>query len=712
MDAAHRLIKIAGLLVVIALLMAMPGWAQAVVPVLTVPSAVNLAGTGGQFVTVTSSTSPATEITFTIDIAYAADNNGQVPPNWLAVNGPKTTPAGLNFNLISTPGLIQGTHTATVTRPPTDPVGFAAVMITVTYTSGNPGGGGNGTLTAFPTPVNISASVGSSFQTSVTITTTSTVAVTLGVVTATQSGGGWLAASVNGSSSVVSGSPTSILVTASAFNLSAGLYTGTITVTPSTGSALNLPVNFTVGGTGGGSGSWSVTPNSIPFNFNTNSGIFPSASVTVTTSSGNTSYTASATSSNGWLLFNGSTSISGLSVGQAYSVSVGGAANSLTTGSYQGTITITDPFGATQATITVTLNVNGGNSSGLTINPNPLTVNSAVGGSQQNPTVSITSSTGGLLTITANLQSWCNFQYPSNTNLIPGGSTAFTVNVNPAGLGAGTYSQTINITVGAQVGTLTVNLVVGGSGTGTGTTAVAPTSLAFTYQQGSNSQASAYQKIVITGPPGPWSSLVTTSNNGTWLQLSSTGGGSLPDPASSPIAYIVPTGLAVGSYAGNIAITTGGGTQNVTVGLTVTVGPVLVPTPGSLVFVATTGLQTPGQSVFFSGTDSTVGPLNIQATSNNTWITVSPTASSMSVTVDPTGMAAGIYSGSITVIQANVANTPYTYPVVMVVNGGGSGGAGPLTFVPNSLSFSSVNGSAPPAQNLAVGSNFSSNFKY
>src|SRR5579871_1573719 len=136
MDAAHKLLKITGILLAIALIMAAPGWAQ---PTLNVPTSVALSGTGGQTANVTSSGAPATQITYSIGTPqYANDNNGQAFVPWLGVSGGTTTPATLNFSLISTTGLIQGTHTATVTLTPTDASGAAAQTITVTYSSGNP----------------------------------------------------------------------------------------------------------------------------------------------------------------------------------------------------------------------------------------------------------------------------------------------------------------------------------------------------------------------------------------------------------------------------------------------------------------------------------------------------------------------------------------------------------------------------------------------
>jgi uncharacterized protein (TIGR03437 family) len=712
MDAAHRLIRSTGLLFAIGLLIAAPGWAQ---PTLVAPSNVSLSGSGGQLVNVTSSAAGTTEINFNTSTAYANDNGGVTIP-WLGVSGAGTTPASLNFNVVTTAGLNQGTHQATVTLTPTStvPAGAVppAVTITVTFTSGSSGGGGgNGTLFANPNPINLSAATSGSPTTSVNvvISTSNTTAITIANVGASVSSGGtnWLSATLNGANSLVNGNPTSILVQASPFNLAAATYTGTVTVTPTVGTALTIPVNFTVGSSSGGNGNWTVTPGSLSFNFTTNSGVFPQAPLSATTTTGAGTYNVQVSSSNNWLLTSQTSQI----VGSAVTISVGSNANALATGQYTGTVQILDPQNVLQATINVTLTVNGGSGSGgLVINPNPLTVNSAVNGSQQNQTVTVTSSTGGIFSASASsLPSWLTYNPPGTNNVVAGGSIAFGLNINPFGLASNTYTASLGITVGSQTGTLTVNLVVGNGGSGGGTTLVAPSSLTFSYQAATTPNNIAQQKLVI--PAGSWTSTITTSNGGTWLHMSSSGGTSVPDSASSPTVTIDPTGLTVGSYTGNIAINSTSGLQNVSVSLNIFQGPVLVPTPGSLVFVTQTGTTTQGQNVFFSGTDPTVGPLNITATANNSWITITPTASSMTVFVDPTGMASGVYSGSITIQQANVANSPYTYPVVMVVNGGG-GSNGPLTFNPGSLSFSSSNGSTPNSVNLQVGAAVATNFTY
>src|ERR1019366_4799783 len=220
---------------------------------------------------------------------------------------------------------------------------------------------------------------------------------------------------------------------------------------------------------------------------------------------------------------------------------------------------------------------------------------------------------------------------------------------NPYGLAANTYSGTLYVYVGSQSAAVPVSMIVGGGGTGT--TAVAPASLNFASQIGTDPvNFVARQKLVITGTAGAWSSSGSTADGGTWLKLSPTGGTALPSPADdspAPILSIDASGLNAGSYGGTIVINTPGGSQSISVSLTVGTTTVLLPSPsGSLVFAAQTGQAKPtGKSIFFQ--------------------------------VDQTGLTTGVYSGSISVSQTGAANSPTLIPVVLVVNGGGNGGTPP-----------------------------------
>src|ERR1022692_1788301 len=801
MDAAQRLLKNSAILAATALLMATVGLAQ---PTLNVATSVTMAGTGGQDVSVTSSGSPATEITYAIGApSYAADGGG----SWSGVpSGSQTTPALLSFSLARAP-LTGGAHQATVTLTPTSPANAAAVTITVTYNSGSSGGGGATILSASPTTVSLTAGANSQASYPVAITTTSASAITISMTASvTGSVTSWLSNSSLATNTISSSGGTTLTIVANSSNLATGSYQGTVTITPSTGLPLNITVNFTVGSTVG-NGTWYATPGSVAWNFTSNSGSYPSQAISISTTSGSATYSATTSANeNNWLqvytAYNGSSNgISGIAVGTQLGLTVDSQVNSLSTGAHYGYVYIYDSNGAQQLTITVTITVNGTTSTSLTVTPNPISINVAVNGTQQSQTVNVYSSGGGNLSISASLPSGLTYQLPSNTTVAAGGSVVFTVYANPYGLAANTYSGTLYVYVGSQSAAVPVSMVVGGgnsttltvtpnpislnvavngaqqslavsvysgsggilsitpslpssltyqlpsnttvaaggsvvftvyanpyglaantySGTlyvyvgsqsaavpvsmivgggGTGTTAVAPTSLNFAYQIGTDPvNFVARQKLVITGTAGAWSSSVSTADGGTWLKLSPTGGTALPSPADdsqAPIVSIDASGLNAGSYGGTIVINTPGGSQSISVSLTVGTTTVLLPSPsGSLVFAAQTGQAKPtGKSIFFSGSHSTLNPLAITAVSNNTWISVTNDATSMFVQVDQTGLTTGVYSGSISVSQTGAANSPTLIPVVLVVNGGGSGGTPPansnVTVTPTSLTFSTA----------------------
>lgn len=714
MDAAQKLLKNSAILTAAALLVATVGFAQPTLNVSNQAPSFNSINQSDN----TNVTSSGDQITFNVDVAYN-DNAGP----WLKVVTDKnTTPAFITFSLNRAPST-EGVHSATVTFTPTLPLGVTAKSITVTYTSGNTGGGGGSTiLTASPSPVYLSAGANSiTAPATVMISTSGSSNVTIAGVSTTETTGTgvtWLSAQ-NANANVVPGIPGSITITGNSSGLAAGTYTGSVTVTPSTGGALTIPVNFTVG-SGGGSGNWNVNPSSVSWNYSTGGG-FPSQAVSVTPTFGATYYNVSTTSSNGWLLasINGSdgNAFNQVALGTILTLKVSSQVNALAQGVYPGTANLSDSTG-NQFTINITLTVNGGNSTGLNITPNPLTFSAALSSAEQSQLVTITSNTGGAVTVTGvgTTPSWLRATGPNPANVVANQQSTFTVYANPAGLTAATYSSSIAVTVGGQSGTLTVTLVVGSGsgGGGTGSTAVAPTSLNFTYQFGSPAFAIAQQKLVITGPAGPWSASISSGTP--WLKMSPTSGSALPNPAASgenPIVYIDPTGLATGSYSGTIGITTAGGAQNVTVSLSVVSGAIILPTPGSLVFSAQSGQPAPpGQSVFFSGSDNSLNPLSIAATSNNSWIAVTYNPTSVSVQVDPTGLSTGVYSGSFSVTQTGAGNSPTQIPVVLVVNGGGNGnGTGTLTFSPGSLSFNTTNGTTSPSSStLSVTSASSTSF--
>ncbi len=484
------------------------------------------------------------------------------------------------------------------------------MTITVTFNgTGSGGGGGSNVLTASANPVTLFAAANSTTTGAVNVTTSSATPIS---ITVSVTSGTWLSVQSISTSSISSSGGATITLFANSANLTSGItYQGSITVTPSTGTPLIINVNLNVG-TGGGNGSWTVNPASVQWSYTSGSGTFASTFISVSTTSGTSSYNVNLTSTgNQWLLGTsngggGGTNFSVPVTSGGFTLSLSSIVASLTQGTYTGQAIISDFSGAQQGAVNVTLTVNGGNSAGLTINPNPVTFNAALNGSQLSQTVTVGSNVGGNISLSGSLPAGLSFSQPVSNVVSPGGSVSFTVFANPAGLAANTYSGTIQVQVGSQSGTVNVSMVVGGGGGGgTGTTAVAPTTLSFAYQFGTNPAFIAQQKLVITGPAGAWTSSIFTGDGGTWLKLTPNGGANLPNPASpsdTPIVSIDPTNLAVGSYNGTITINTGGGTQTqkISVSLNVVSSTILLPTPGALIFTAQTGQAQPaGQSVNF-----------------------------------------------------------------------------------------------------------------
>ncbi len=240
---------------------------------------------------------------------------------------------------------------ATVTLTPTAPAGVTPVTITVTFSgSGRGGGGGSNILTPSQTSVTLPGNG------SVVLSTTSVSTLSL-TVTVSQSSCGnvnWLNYQLP-IATVSSAASTTLTVVANPSGLTSGqVCQGTLTVNPSTGTALTIPVSFTVAGSGG----WTVNPNPASLSFTTGSGVFNPVTVTASSPSG-TNYSIVTSSTGNWLF----ASAGSASSGGSFLLQISGNANSLTTGQYPGTVTLTDANSNT-FTVSATLTVNGGNSGG------------------------------------------------------------------------------------------------------------------------------------------------------------------------------------------------------------------------------------------------------------------------------------------------------------------------------------------------------------
>lgn len=309
------------------------------------PSPLTLSASVGQ------ATSPTGQITVTSDTAGSLVVSSTSTGNWLTATlagssivagGSQTinisaNPAGLSANTY------QGTVTVTLNGTIT---GTATVSFAVGQSSNT---GGN--VTVSPTSLTFNYRSGdpvplqSGFN--VASVSTSGVSVSYTVAVSPQSAASWL--STNTTSTGFT--PGVVTVIVNPAGLQAGNYSGTVTVSPTGGTAVPVPVSLVVQGVP----TVSATPAAIPLTFQIGNANTPTGSIQVTGSSASLAFTATASSTGNWLAVTPASGNTGAS-GATLNVTVNPAG--LTVGTYTGTIVVAGASGvAGSSTTTVTLTV-------------------------------------------------------------------------------------------------------------------------------------------------------------------------------------------------------------------------------------------------------------------------------------------------------------------------------------------------------------------
>jgi uncharacterized protein (TIGR03437 family) len=237
------------------------------------------------------------------------------------------------------------------------------------------------------------------------------------------------------------------------------------------------------------------------------------------------------------------------------------------------------------------------------------------------------------------------------------------------------------------------------------TFSTSPTSLSFTAMSGSATVGT--QQLTLTSNTvglGWETTAVLTSRGGAWLSISPQAG---PMPAVVTVS-VDATNLAAGAHQGTIEISVPAAMPSlVTIAVTLTVSSAqpanLSIQPSSLSFqVVAGGTAPPAQSLRIENAGG--GALTwkaLAATFSGNWLAISPESGSapagMQVSVSPSRLAAGSYSGTILVLSDN--NQTATIPVNLLV----SRPAGVLLLSQGSLLFRAVQGGgAEPPQDFGV----------
>jgi uncharacterized protein (TIGR03437 family) len=246
---------------------------------------------------------------------------------------------------------------------------------------------------------------------------------------------------------------------------------------------------------------------------------------------------------------------------------------------------------------------------------------------------------------------------------------------------------------------------------------VAPGALSFSATQGST--ASLSQSLLISNRSSQtqtFTASAATASGGSWLSVA--GGGTVaPFGSASAMVAVNPGNLQAGTFSGSITVTVSpaGLTTQIPVTLTVSGGKSLIQISQSgfrFQTVAGGGKPSPQTlNIFNSGAGSLPFTVTAAPVGGGTWLSATPASGSatsaspgaVSISVDPTGLAAGDYYGQVYIAASGVDNSPQVVEVVLNIAAAGTDlGA----FVqPTALIFVASAGTTNPASKTVTVTN-------
>ena len=261
-------------------------------------------------------------------------------------------------------------------------------------------------------------------------------------------------------------------------------------------------------------------------------------------------------------------------------------------------------------------------------------------------------------------------------SVAPAGGTApqsVSASVDLAGLAPGTHTATITVTAGGAQGSpaaIPVSLTVAAAPPPPALS-VTPASLAFSGTQGGANPAA--QPLAVANSGGGTLSY-TASDDASWLSVTPASGTA---PQSMAVSASV-AGLTPGTYSGTVTVTAAGAQNSpVAIPVTLTVAaappptPALAVAPASLAFTAQAGGAAPAARTI-DVTNAGGGALSFTAADNATWLTVSPASGtapqSLTASVSQAGLAAGVYSATVTITAPGATGSPKTVAVTLTVS--------------------------------------------
>ena len=606
---------------------------------------------------------------------------------WLAVNpNAASTPSSLSVS-VNPANLQAGTYYGAIAL---NPPGTTGLVIPVQVTVA-----GTASLNVSPQLLSFAYQIGATTPVAQTLTLTSSTgaAISFTATASTSScGNNWLIVSPQSSAT-----PSTLSVQINPLALQAGSCTGSINISApgASNTAINIPVSLLVST----NPLLQVPTSGTTFNYQLGTAIPASQTVQITSSSTALPFTVIATPVSNGPNFLTVTPATGVTP-QALTLTVNPTVLSgLAPNTYAETVTVSSTgAGNPSQTFTVTLNVS--TNPMLNTSQQAVTFNYQLGQSKPSSQIVTLNSTGAPL----------SYQVSTSTTNCNGFLTA-TPSSGTTQYQSGPASQIV-------IGVLTTGLTTAQTCTGTVTVSVpgstlAPTTIPVTLNVSStpllNLSPTAINVVAVPGSGAFQQTVALTSTDLTtainftataatnppgltWLSVA-------PNTGTSPSSLNVlvnPINLPAGIYTGTINVsstTTGIPSQSIPVTLTVASGTVTV-TPATLSFNQALGGTAPAaQTIQISGipTGTTVGATTTLF-NGSSWLTVSTSGNTLTIT--PTGgqLAQGTYSGVVTVFVPGAANSPLYIPVTYTV-----GGASTFNFTPGTVSFNYQAGAAVPA---------------
>ncbi|HEY7336532.1 MAG TPA: hypothetical protein VH639_16690 [Bryobacteraceae bacterium] len=488
-------------------------------------------------------------------------------------------------------------------------------------------------------------------------------------------GTNWLTGSLTGANFSTSGSgatPATLIVRVNPAGLAVGTYTANILVTPSNGDTYTETIGVTFAVTA--ASVLQAGPQNLLFSYQTGQNP-PNAQVIAVSSTGQPlqfsvsvpPINATANCPANWLTATASSTTT------PGNVTVGVSVSGMTQGLCQGAFNIT-PLNGNPIPIGVTVAISAANQPELVISMQAGfgVETAAAGAAAYQRAISLTSTS---LTGFADFNAGA-ISSPSGWLTVGPGfgntPTNLAVTINPGALTPGTYNGSVTIsstTIPNFIFTVPVTLTV----TSNVTVAVSPTSLTFSQAQGGPVPPSQTLTLASTGGSASFTSSIQYTNGSGWLQISPTSG-----TASGPVQVTIQSNtLSQGTYNANIVLSfVGAATNPVTVPVTLTVGaPQTVSvSQTSLSFsYQITGTAPASQKITVTSTGGSVAFTVGTTTSGSatgwlsTDISKGNTPMDVNVTVNPQGLTAGTYTGSVSIAAPGVLANPIVVPVQFIV---------------------------------------------